>query len=250
MCKSLNLLRTELSASRSTADATKLRGRVRRLISFSLMPAGFREIVSARKFLAPLMYLTRRSYSCSWSINLQIRQEVSAHLCVNDRALLSVYQFILTQIRKSWIFVGQTQQLLFLFRNRISLFGGVKNTWSSEYYEDLAFFNRLYQDGPDCSPADVSIDKLDVCLSVHRCISVEKKNQLDVTELFIALMICSTSFGHLYVHHKELETICVLLPPMVCCAWLMVVVGQVQGSRLYVQAEWCWFFFSTHQYWY
>ena len=32
--------------------------------------------------------------------------------------------------------------------------------------------------------------KLDVCLSVHRCICVEKKNQLDVTECFTALMIC------------------------------------------------------------
>jgi len=31
--------------------------------------------------------------------------------------------------------------------------------------------------------------KLDVCLSVHRCICVEEKNQLDVTICFIALMI-------------------------------------------------------------
>ena len=34
-----------------------------------------------------------------------------------------------------------------------------------------------------------------MCLSVHRCICVEKKNQLDVTECFIALLICSTCFG-------------------------------------------------------
>jgi len=73
---------------------------------------------------------------------------------------------------------------------------------------------------------------LDVCLSVHRCICVEKKNELDVTECFIALMIRSTSFGHFYAHHQELETICVLLRPMVCSAWLLVVRGQVQGSRL------------------
>ena len=71
----------------------------------------------------------------------------------------------------------------------------------------------------------------DVCLSVHRCICVEKKNQLDVTECFIALMICSTCFGHFYAHHQELETICVLLPPMVCSAWLLVVGDQVQDSR-------------------
>ena len=60
--------------------------------------------------------------------------------------------------------------------------------------------------------------KLDVCLSVHRCICVEKKNQLDVTEWFIALIICSTCFGHFYDHHQELETICVLISPMVCDA--------------------------------
>ena len=61
---------------------------------------------------------------------------------------------------------------------------------------------------------------LGVCLSVHLCICVEKKNQLDVTECFIALMIRSARFGHFYAHHQELETICVLLPPMVCGAWL------------------------------
>ena len=33
---------------------------------------------------------------------------------------------------------------------------------------------------------------------------VEKKNQLDVTECFIVLMICSTCFGHFYAHHQEL----------------------------------------------
>jgi len=72
----------------------------------------------------------------------------------------------------------------------------------------------------------------DVCVSVHRCICVEKKNHLDATECFIALMIRSTCFGHFYAHHQVLDTICVLLPPMVCCAWLLVVGGQVQSSRL------------------
>jgi hypothetical protein len=55
-----------------------------------------------------------------------------------------------------------------------------------------------------------------VCFSVHRCICVENINQLDAIEWFIALIICSTCFGHFYVHHQELETICVLLPPMMC----------------------------------
>ena len=60
--------------------------------------------------------------------------------------------------------------------------------------------------------------KVDVCLSVHRYICVEKKNQLEVTKWFITLIICSTCFGHFYAHHQELEAICVLLPPMVCDA--------------------------------
>ena len=45
----------------------------------------------------------------------------------------------------------------------------------------------------------------------------EKKNQLEANEWFTAPM-CSTCFGHFYAHHQELETICVLLPPMVCNA--------------------------------
>jgi hypothetical protein len=39
-------------------------------------------------------------------------------------------------------------------------------------------------------------------------------------------MICLTCFGHLYAHHQELETICVLLSPMVRSAWLLVVGGS------------------------
>ena len=70
----------------------------------------------------------------------------------------------------------------------------------------------------------------DLCLSVHRCICVDNKNQLDATEWFIALMICSTYFGHFYAHHQEPETICVLLQPMVCSACLLVVGGQVQEA--------------------
>jgi len=62
-----------------------------------------------------------------------------------------------------------------------------------------------------------------------------EENQLDVTECFIALMIRWTCFGNFYAHHQELETICVLLPPMVCSAWLLVVRGQVQSSRLCVR---------------
>ena len=45
-----------------------------------------------------------------------------------------------------------------------------------------------------------------------------EENQLDATECFIAIKICSTCFGRLYAHHQELETILVLLPHMVCDA--------------------------------
>jgi len=45
-----------------------------------------------------------------------------------------------------------------------------------------------------------------------------EENQLDATECFIALIICSTCFGYLYAHHQELEIILVLLPHMVCSA--------------------------------
>ena len=71
--------------------------------------------------------------------------------------------------------------------------------------------------------------KLDVSLSVHRCICIEKKNQLDATEWFLALIICSTCFGDFYAHHQELETICVLLPPMVCIA--LVAGGRRSGAE-------------------
>jgi hypothetical protein len=63
-------------------------------------------------------------------------------------------------------------------------------------------------------------------------ICVEKKNQLDATEWFIALIIFSTYFDHFYAHHQKIETICVLLPSMVCSDWLLVVGGQVQGRKL------------------
>jgi len=53
-------------------------------------------------------------------------------------------------------------------------------------------------------------------------------NQLEATESFIALIICSTCFGHLYAHHQELETILVLLPRMVCNA--LVAGGRRSGA--------------------
>jgi hypothetical protein len=62
-------------------------------------------------------------------------------------------------------------------------------------------------------------------------ICVAKKNQLDATEWYIALIICSTCFRHYYAHHQELETIRMLLPPMVCSAWFLVVGGSGAGQQ-------------------
>ena len=55
-----------------------------------------------------------------------------------------------------------------------------------------------------------------------------EENQLDATECFIALTVCSTCFGQLYAHHQELETILVLLPHMVCNA--LVAGGRWSGA--------------------
>ena len=67
------------------------------------------------------------------------------------------------------------------------------------------------------------------CIFVHAFLYMcGEGNQLDVTEWFIALIICSTCFGHLHAHHQELETILVLLPHMVCDA--LVVGGRRSGA--------------------
>ena len=55
-----------------------------------------------------------------------------------------------------------------------------------------------------------------------------EENQLDATECFIALIICSTCFGHLYADHQKLETTLVLLLHMLCNA--LVVGGRRSGA--------------------
>ena len=64
---------------------------------------------------------------------------------------------------------------------------------------------------------------------LHAINKRREENQLDATEWFIALINCSTCFGHLYAHHQELETILVLLPHMVCNA--LVAGGRRSGAR-------------------
>jgi len=56
-----------------------------------------------------------------------------------------------------------------------------------------------------------------------------EENQVDATEGFMALIICSTCFGHLCAHHQELETTIVLLPHMVCNA--LVAGGRLLGAE-------------------
>jgi len=46
---------------------------------------------------------------------------------------------------------------------------------------------------------------------------------------FVALIIHSTCFRHFYAHHQELETTCVLLPPMVCNA--LIAGGRRSGAE-------------------
>ena len=56
-----------------------------------------------------------------------------------------------------------------------------------------------------------------------------EENQLDATDCFIELIICSTYFGHLYAHHQKFETVLVLLPHMVCNA--LVAGGRLLGAE-------------------
>jgi hypothetical protein len=109
------------------------------------------------------------------------------------------------------------------------------------------FFCNLNTKFPQKSEG-TSLCKMSDCqseIAIHRKISinfilavcVEKKNQLEATEWYIALIMCSTCFGHFYAHHQQLETLCALLPPRVCDA--LVARGQVQGSRLCVRDEGC-----------
>ena len=60
-----------------------------------------------------------------------------------------------------------------------------------------------------------------------------EENQLDATEWFIALIICSTCFGHLQksiVRNSRLHLCCYRI--WCVMPWLLVVGGQVQGIRL------------------
>jgi len=61
-----------------------------------------------------------------------------------------------------------------------------------------------------------------------------EENKLDATEWFIALIICSTCFGHLYANHQEFETILVLLPRMVYNAGYASVMKEATRAASFI----------------
>ena len=69
-------------------------------------------------------------------------------------------------------------------------------------------------------------------MSVCPCIVLiwEEENQLDATQCFIELVICSTCFGHVYAHHQELATI-LLVWHVACNSWLLVVGRSGTGQQ-------------------
>ena len=73
-----------------------------------------------------------------------------------------------------------------------------------------------------------------------------EETQLDATECFIALIICSTCFGHLYAHHQELETIIVLLPHMVYNA--LVAGGRLLGAEQQAMRPWWGKLWESHNF--
>ena len=54
---------------------------------------------------------------------------------------------------------------------------------------------------------EMHLDESNVYWTVHHCNSWRMKDQLDVTCYFIPLLMCSTCFGHQYIHHQELATV-------------------------------------------
>ena len=58
----------------------------------------------------------------------------------------------------------------------------------------------------------------------------EEENQLDATQWFIELLICLTSFRHVYAHHQELTTI-LLVWHVECNSWLLVVGRSGAGQQ-------------------
>ena len=85
----------------------------------------------------------------------------------------------------------------------------------------LQFFWRKWRLLPPFASSERLVKIFDVCLSVHRR-NKGRKTQLDATQCFIELVICSTCFGHIYAHHRGLAAI-LLVWHVACNSWLLVV---------------------------
>ena len=84
-----------------------------------------------------------------------------------------------------------------------------------------------------------------MCLLVRRR-KMESRNQLDATQCFIELVVCSTCFGHVYALHQELATILLVVWYVVCNSWLLVV-GRSGAGRQAMRLSWGMLFDSIPQ---
>ena len=64
----------------------------------------------------------------------------------------------------------------------------------------------------------------------------EEENQIDGTQCFIELVICSTCFGHVYAYRQELATM-PLVWYVACKSWLLVVGRSGTGLQA-MRPEW------------
>ena len=109
--------------------------------------------------------------------------------------------------------------ILFTDQNKLS------SDLPSESSSEVIISNRIKYGGTKHKERERERER-ETAIGVQR----REGNQLDATECFIALIICSTCFGHSYAHHQELESIFVLLPHMVCNA--LVAGGRLLGAEL------------------
>ena len=91
--------------------------------------------------------------------------------------------------------------------------------WVGGYFKHLLYFHIVYG-----------------ILGALKKVIREGKNQLDATQCFIELVICSTCFGLVYAHHQELATI-LLLRHVACNSWLLVV-GRSGSGQKAMRPEW------------
>ena len=103
-----------------------------------------------------------------------------------------------------------------------------------KHYDYVPAYDRILIENLVTAAA---VSEFDVCLSVHRCLCVEKKNQQVATECFIALIYAQHVSGtSVPIIRRSRLYVCYycLWCAMLCC-WLLG--GQVQGIRLCVQEE-------------